>query len=100
MHINLKIKSIIAAGILASGMVTAGALNAEIYRYQDKSGNWHFSDTPPAGAESRVDVLTDAVGKNEHPENLAQELADRFSPATCLPSVRDRVFLSPTRGIS
>ena len=82
MRFNLKIIFIITVGVSVFALIKAGPLTAEIYRYQDKNGNWHFSDAPPAGNGSSIAVLADAVENNESPENLAQNLADRFSPAS------------------
>ncbi|WP_432720573.1 DUF4124 domain-containing protein [Jeongeupia wiesaeckerbachi] len=36
--------------LLALCLVT-GVAHAEIYKWKDASGNWQYSDTPPAGAD-------------------------------------------------
>lgn len=82
MRLSLRTISVIAAGVIASGLMAVSILSAEIYRYQDKNGNWHFSDALPADADGRIEVLAESVEEPEKPENLARILADRFSPAS------------------
>jgi serine protease Do len=70
--------------------VTA-SLNAEIYKWQDEFGNWHFSDSPRGesapikpGGTSSADSYS--VDQDEPPfedsNDLAVYLSERFSPTS------------------
>lgn len=59
---------------------------AEIFRYQDDAGNWHFTDAPPKNYESSVvpGIRTSkASAPNSAPtEDLASRLQSAFNPIT------------------
>jgi clan AA aspartic protease (TIGR02281 family) len=52
----------LALGILLLGLAPSGDLSAELYRYVDKDGNVHITDTPPTGGR-RVQVLRSGPGE-------------------------------------
>ena len=66
--------------------------SAEIYKYQDAQGRWHFTDTPPRDNNrvKRVDIKqqrdTDttalAVGHEASDTNLKSNLEQRFKPSS------------------
>lgn len=56
-------------------------LSAQIYRYQDESGGWHFTDDPPAGvgAERILDITeTNKPGVSAATVDLAAQLESLF----------------------
>lgn len=62
-----------------------GPAQADIYRFQDKDGNWHFSDRPPPGAADRPaePKVWAGSGTGEDPgRDLAARLDAHYHPAT------------------
>jgi S1-C subfamily serine protease len=61
-------------------------LRAEIFRYQDDAGNWHFTDDPPNRYESSVvpGIRTSKASALDSPptEDLASRLQSAFDPIT------------------
>lgn len=75
--------SVRRAGLAAGLVLVLGAAQAEIYKYQDAQGNWHFSDRPPASGVT-TEVL-DGAGKKAGAaapvsRDLAAELNKRYPP--------------------
>jgi serine protease Do len=65
---------------LLSCALAAPPVSAGIYRYQDEAGNWHFTDTPPAGYPSEP-ILDIAESPKTAERDLAAELEASFHPA-------------------
>ena len=67
--------------VLATAAVLALLVNAEsgadIYKYQDENGKWHFTDKPPAKGEG-TSVTTSSSDRKLR--DFRQELEDEFSP--------------------
>ncbi|MFP4446852.1 MAG: trypsin-like peptidase domain-containing protein [Desulfosudaceae bacterium] len=68
--------------LLLTGLVLAAA--AEMYKYQDESGAWHFSDTPPPDADVSVETVPMAVRSEGGGEDLAQRLWEQYAPQSRL----------------
>ena len=72
-------------------MIGADLAAADIYRYQDEKGRWHYTDKPPAG-NKKVDVLSRSTddAKNSNPSvastsqaaDLRKALFEKFDPKT------------------
>ncbi len=72
---------LIITALAALTLCVTGTAHAELYKYQDKNGKWHFSDKPPADAAGKATVVTSGnAGGNQR--NYAQELEDHFKPVT------------------
>lgn len=64
---------------------------AEIYKWQDKQGNWHFSDAPRS-AKGKPAVIKGghspvSSGSSSSGDDLELRLVDRFKPATTVERV-------------
>lgn len=75
----------LAIGVLVAGL-SAGA-SADIYKFQDAQGNWHFSDRPPSGAPPAgipaERLSADFPGAGAAPgRDLVERLRQRYAPAT------------------
>ena len=75
----MKTAGFIIAATAALSLFASAAVQAELYKYQDKNGKWHFSDKPPAEGKATV-VQSGNSGGNQR--NYAQELEEYFKPIT------------------
>lgn len=58
---------------------------AEMYKYQDEHGNWHYTDRPrPGVAQQPVEVVSKPTAKNLPTRDLNALLRGKFSPANPL----------------
>ena len=84
------------AGI--AGLVLGGwwaVAGAEIYRYQDAQGGWHFTDDPPPGVEAEqvLDITETAKPMaRESSIDLAAQLQGNYDPITPIPRATLAVF--------
>jgi S1-C subfamily serine protease len=65
---------------MAAMLLGVGA-SAEIYRYQDENGNWHFTDTAPGDAAKAVEPMP--MGDSQAAasgKNLLEMLHSRYRP--------------------
>ncbi|MCB1921781.1 MAG: trypsin-like peptidase domain-containing protein [Candidatus Competibacteraceae bacterium] len=54
---------------------------AEMYKYQDEHGNWHYTDRPrPDVAQQPVEIVSKSTTKNLSTRDLKTFLQARFSP--------------------
>jgi len=79
-------KHLLSIALLAS-IATPLTVSAEIYRYQDKNGKWHFSDSPPPeNTESETLNYTKRRENNETrteaTSDLAAHLHEHINPQT------------------
>ena len=65
--------------LLAS--VTAGPSFAEIYKYQDEQGRWHFTDIPGRGA-TVTDVDTSEREAATKSRDLSSDLLNKYKPGS------------------
>lgn len=75
---------VLAAALLALG---GAGVAADIYRYQDAYGNWHFTDEPPPGVEADIipDIKTGSRRSqtaSRAPDDLAARLEAAFDAIT------------------
>lgn len=77
----MKFARLMIAASAALALLAAGTVHAELYKYQDKNGKWHFSDKPPADAAGKSTVVKSSGGAGNQ-RNYAQELEDHFKPVT------------------
>lgn len=103
----LKVSALLVSPLLAGLLIGlySAPLSAEIYRWQDEQGHWHFSDSPKgqkapvrqrsshaseapkqtksgASSSSQSTNATDADRSAELDSNLAISLTERFKPKT------------------
>lgn len=58
--------------------LNSGQATAQIYKYQDANGRWHFTDTPPRDQETTaIDTRQSAVSADR---NLEKQLLDQYKP--------------------
>ncbi|MCB1777072.1 MAG: trypsin-like peptidase domain-containing protein [Candidatus Competibacteraceae bacterium] len=58
---------------------------AEMYKYQDEHGNWHYTDRPRSGvAQQPVEVVSKPTIKNRPARDLNALLRGKFSPVNPL----------------
>ena len=56
---------------------------AEVYKWQDDQGKWHFSDKPPGDKET-AEVISETTKKRTTSSNLKVELYEEFEPSTSI----------------
>jgi serine protease Do len=57
------------------------SVHADVYKYQDKNGKWHFTDKPPKGSKATTAVAVTPVVQSSL-VNLKTELQEHFNPKT------------------
>ncbi len=57
------------------------SVNAEIYKYQDDHGKWHFSDRPTKGKTTTVTAVA-STNSSESLVDINSELVKQFKPST------------------
>jgi S1-C subfamily serine protease len=65
------------ASILFLILFLTPSISADIYKYQDDNGVWHFSQTPPSDSKVETEVFTESGAKRSSPIN-AKELFKNF----------------------
>lgn len=55
---------------------------AEIYKYQDGDGNWHFTDTPPENPDYDTDRVEGMDTRKPGLENIRKSLYEKYEPST------------------
>ena len=55
-------------------------LQADVYKYQDANGKWHFTDKPPDN-QARTAVTT-SIGDSESNDDLGELLRQKYRPAS------------------
>ncbi len=55
---------------------------AEIYKYQDENGNWHFTDTPPGATDYDAEPIKGMNTRKSGLEDLKKALYEKFKPST------------------
>src|SRR4030067_356124 len=74
-HIHKASYGLIVCFVLCSPVI------AEVYKYQDENGTWHFSDTPPPGTQPRQ-TISKAYKTKDDSSDLVKKLHDKFKPRT------------------
>ncbi|MCP4387382.1 MAG: DUF4124 domain-containing protein [Gammaproteobacteria bacterium] len=70
-------KSLLLIAILLVHLTAAPTL-ADVYKYQDKNGKWHFTDKPPKDKKTSAVTTTASVGAVK--ANLKDDLHQEFNP--------------------
>ncbi len=65
--------------LLISLLLFSGLSSAKIYKYQDESGNWHYTDTPMTENED-LEEVEGTIDRGAGRENLKKSLSERFQP--------------------
>lgn len=73
-------KLLLTAVAILALTVTAEAI-AAVYKYQDENGKWHYTDKPPAEAESSA--VSTSTG-NSKVTDFKQELEEKFKPSSAV----------------
>jgi hypothetical protein len=68
---------IVAILLLHAGLMPA---TADVYKYQDKNGKWHFTDKPPKDKKTSAVTTTTSTGAVR--ADLGVDLQQRFKPAS------------------
>ncbi len=68
---------IVAILLLHAGLMPA---TADVYKYQDKNGKWHFTDKPPKDKKTSAVTTTTSTGAVR--ADLRVDLQQRFKPAS------------------
>ncbi len=65
-------------------VLAASAAPAQIYKYQDERGKWHFTDRPPAQVRDRAELVGKQPRESAEPArgSLVQRLGEAFSPGS------------------
>ena len=58
----------------------SGSSLAEIYKYQDANGKWHFTDSPPRDQETTAVEASRPKNQVSPDKDLKQQLHNEFSP--------------------
>ena len=70
--------------MLCGALMTLAALSlpaqAQIYKYQDAQGNWHFTDRPPPSDAGNAQTLEAPPASTTASGDVAQELRQHFDP--------------------
>ena len=53
---------------------------ADVYKYQDKNGKWHFTDKPPK--DKKTSAVTTAASSQAVRSDLGSDLQQKFKPAS------------------
>jgi S1-C subfamily serine protease len=69
-------------GWLLAALFFVGRAGAEVYRYQDENGRWHFTDRPPPGEMLNPDPTSAGDSARTQENDLASELLAKFRPST------------------
>ena len=64
-----------------AGLFCANA-PAEIYKYQDENGNWHFTDTPSEESAGEAQPVGGTNQSNSGLKNLRNTLYENYNPST------------------
>jgi len=74
------IRMVLAAALLfGPGGIPAAA---EIYKYQDENGNWHYTDTPPQSRAHAAEPVAEAAPARSGLEDLRKALIEKYQPET------------------
>ena len=80
MNTKVTMKPVLTiAAILALQLVSI-PLSADVYKYQDENGKWHFTDKPPQGQQA--DTATGVVSQAGVKANLEEKLRKKFNPSS------------------
>ena len=70
-------KLLLFGAIIVAHLIATPAL-AEVYKYQDKNGKWHFTDKPPK--DKKTSTVATSAGSGTVKANLKDDLLKEFNP--------------------
>lgn len=71
---------ILLGGLGLLALVAALSGNAQLYKYQDEHGFWHYTDRPRSDPQQPGEVLSRPDPANRPTRDLTAQLRERFSP--------------------
>ncbi|MFO7641127.1 MAG: trypsin-like peptidase domain-containing protein [Candidatus Competibacteraceae bacterium] len=72
--------SVLLGGLGLLALVVAPTGTAQLYKYQDEHGHWHYTDRPRPDLRQPVEVLPQPAAANQPTRDLNAQLRERFSP--------------------
>lgn len=78
------VRLIVALPLLLVALLAADPGAAEMYKYQDDQGRWHYTDRPPSGQRQPVETLPVPAAKRRPDRDLNAMLRAKFPPQTPL----------------
>ncbi|MCP5419166.1 MAG: trypsin-like peptidase domain-containing protein [Gammaproteobacteria bacterium] len=75
-------KTLILILPLTIALIVADTSLAQIYKYQDARGKWHFTDRPPAGQAQDITTVTPSVEDKQDGKDLKATLSEKYPPQT------------------
>ena len=73
-------KKYLSIFVIAACHLVAASAAADVYKYQDKNGKWHFTDKPPT--DKNTSAVTTTAGTQAVRADLGSDLQQRFKPAS------------------
>jgi S1-C subfamily serine protease len=76
----MAIKHLILVAAIAISQFGVMSASADIYKYQDKNGKWHFTDKPPSNKTTTA--VTTSTASQAIKADLQEDLQQKFKPAS------------------
>jgi S1-C subfamily serine protease len=92
----MDIKHLILVSALAILQLGAMNVSADVYKYQDKNGKWHFTDKAPRNKTSTAVTTSTASGAPK--ANLQDDLRQKYHPASKVDEASLAVITVKTSG--
>ncbi|MEI2808523.1 MAG: trypsin-like peptidase domain-containing protein [Albidovulum sp.] len=78
------VRPAVSLPLLIVALLAADPGAAEMYKYQDDQGRWHYTNRPPSGQRQSVEALPVPAAKRRPDHNLNAMLRAKFPPQTPL----------------
>jgi hypothetical protein len=65
------------------------SIAAGVYKYKDKDGVWHFTDTPTEMTDSDTEMTTDNTKIEKEVKNLEKQIAEKLPPQNMIEKARN-----------
>ena len=76
----MVVKHLVLVTTIAILQLCATSALADVYKYQDKNGKWHFTDKPPTNKTTTA--VTSGVASQTARVNLQDDLQQKFKPVS------------------
>jgi serine protease Do len=76
----MAIKHVILVSVLAVFQLCAMNVSADVYKYQDKNGKWHFTDKPPQNKTTTA--VTTGTASQATKGDLQDDLRQKYHPVS------------------
>ncbi len=76
----MLLKHLILIAVIAISQLCALSAFADVYKYQDKNGKWHFTDKPPQ--DKKTTAVTTSTSSQAMKADLQEDLQQKFKPAS------------------